>query len=158
MSDIPKSALLLGLSGLVPFLFAAALALMPEPTPPPGEFAWIYPSDAQAIFAAYGTIILCFMSGVLWGFAAQAPKDEAPTAYALSVLPAIYALFFCQPHLFSLSTSNLDTIRNLGIGFIALIALDWVFAQRAMAPLWWMKLRLLLTAIVVICLSIGFFA
>ena len=156
MTTIPRTALWLGLAGLLPFLFAAGLALSPEPDLPPGQFAAIYPSDAKAILTAYGTVILCFMSGVLWGFAAQAPSDDAPLGYVLSVIPALYAFFFCQPHIFSLSPSNLDSIRNLGLGFIGLLALDWVFSTRALAPLWWMRLRLILTSVVVLCLAIGY--
>ena len=158
MTSIPKSALWLGLAGLIPFLFGAGLALSPEPDLPPGQFAFIYPSDAPAILAAYGTVILCFMSGVLWGFAAQGPKDEAPLGYTLSVIPALYAFFFCQPHVFAFTPSNLDSLRNLGIGFVGVLLLDWFFAHRALTPVWWMKLRLLLTAIVILCLSIGYLA
>lgn len=158
VTEIPRSALWLGLAGLVPFVFAAGLSLMPEPDLPPGQFAKLYPTDAQAILAAYGTVILCFMSGVLWGFTAQGPRDEAAMGYSLSVIPALYAFFFCQPHVFALTPSNLDTIRNLSIGFVCLLALDWLFVQRALAPEWWMKLRLLLTGVAVVCLSVGYLA
>lgn len=157
-TTIPRSALWLGLAGLLPFLFAAGLSVMPEPDLPPGEFARIYPTDAQALFAAYGTVILCFMSGVLWGFAAQGPKDDARLGYVLSVIPAIYAFFFCQPHVLSFTPSNLDSIRNLSIGFVGVLILDWVFSRMALTPLWWMKLRVLLTAIVLACLAIGYLA
>ena len=139
MTSIPKSALWLGLAGLLPFLFGAGLALSPEPDLPPGQFASIYPSDAPAILAAYGTVILCFMSGVLWGFAAQGPKDEAPLGYALSVIPALYAFFFCQPHVFAFTPSNLDSLRNLGIGFVGVLVILQpgyaVFAPAAVVPL-----------------------
>ena len=42
---------------------------------------------------AYGTVILAFMSGVLWGFATKAPERQAPVCYALSVIPALWAFF-----------------------------------------------------------------
>lgn len=158
MKDIPRSALWLGFAGLIPFIFAAGLALTPEPELSPGEFAWVYPTDSQAILAGYGTVILSFMSGVLWGFASQAPKDDAPLGYGLSVLPALYVFFFCLPHVFSLSPSNLDSIRNLAIGFIALLLLDAFFSGRALAPVWWLKFRVMLTTVVVVALGIGYFA
>lgn len=155
MTKIPRSALILGLSGLLPFLFAAVLTLTPEPKLPPGQFALIYPTDARAIFAGYGTVILCFMSGVLWGFAAKGPADEQALGYVLSVIPALYAFFFCQPHVFALTPNNLATMRNLIVGFVGLLAFDWYFTTLGSAPQWWMRLRLLLTAIVVVCLLIG---
>jgi hypothetical protein len=41
----------------------------------------------------YGTVILSFMSGVLWGFATKAEGQAAALGYALSVIPALWAFF-----------------------------------------------------------------
>jgi hypothetical protein len=38
------------------------------------------------------------------------------------------------------------------------LALDWMFWKQGLAPEWWMALRVLLTAIVVICLAVVAFA
>lgn len=156
MTQVPRAALFLGLAGLIPFLFGAGLSLMPEPDLPPGQFAWIYPSDAPAILAGYGIVILCFMAGVLWGFAARAAEGPLWLYLSLSVAPALFAFFAASQHLFSLAPSNLDALRNLAIGFAGLLMIDWFFAQRALVPAWWMKLRVLLTVIVVVCLVIGY--
>jgi len=158
MNTIPRSALIFGLTGLIPFLFGAGLALSPEPNPPEGTFARIYPQDAYAILAGYGIVILCFMSGVLWGFAAAGPSEDGPLGYTLSVIPTLFAFFTASQHLFSFAPSNLDALPNLAAGFAGLLVLDWVFARKALTPPWWMKLRLMLTSIVIACLLIGYLA
>src|SRR6056297_1913969 len=71
MTGIPRAPLLLGLAGLLPFLWGAltlyseGAALLTLDTVGPrftGPF----------VMLQYGTIILAFMSGVLWGFATKA--------------------------------------------------------------------------------------
>lgn len=136
--NIPKIPLILGLAGLIPFGFGAALAVFDDA------------SAAQAlgihILLHYGTVILAFMSGVLWGFAAQ--NRGWPMGYGLSVLPALWAFFatFAVPH---------AQLFALGLGFLALLVLDWSFARRALTPPWWMRLRVILTTGVLTCLAIG---
>jgi len=44
---------------------------------------------------------------------------------------------------------------NLIAGFLGLLLLDWHFWRLKLAPAWWMHLRVLLTAVVVICLLSG---
>ena len=39
-------------------------------------------------------------------------------------------------------------------GFLALLGLDFTFFRQSLTPPWWMRLRLLLTAIVVLCLVV----
>ena len=46
---------------------------------------------------------------------------------------------------------------NLMFGFAGLLVLDFAFWRWGLAPEWWMKLRVLLTAIVLICLATGVF-
>ena len=43
-------------------------------------------------------------------------------------------------------------------GFIGLLALDWHFWKTGAAPAWWMRLRVLLTTIVVLALSVELIA
>lgn len=149
MTDIPRAPLLLGLAGLLPFLWGAATYLN---------------DDLQAWGAAqlgprfvgpyiqlfYGSVILSFMSGVLWGFATRASGSQAATGYALSVLPALWAFFMTGGGPVSAGT-------NLIFGFVGLLLLDYAFARWGLTPDWWMRLRVLLTAIVVACLSVGVF-
>ena len=146
MTQIPRSALILGLAGLIPFLWGAATLAFP------GLSAW-----GSGIFGArfvgpfiqlfYGTIILAFMSGVLWGFATKAEGRDATVGYALSVLPALWAFFF-------VGAGPVSAAINLAAGFIGLLALDYVFWRKGLAPPWWMQLRILLTVVVVACLGV----
>jgi len=145
MTDIPKSALVLGLAGLLPFLWGAATVFVP------GLAEWgiraIGPRFAGPyVLLSYGTVILAFMSGVLWGFATKAEGRVAATGYALSVLPALWAFFF-------VGGGPVSAAVYLIFGFIGLLALDWMFWRQGLAPMWWMRLRVGLTAVVVFCLS-----
>ncbi|WP_299025369.1 DUF3429 domain-containing protein [uncultured Sulfitobacter sp.] len=149
MHGIPRSPLLLGLAGLIPFLWGAATVLSPSlndlsATTLGARFTGPY------VQLFYGAIILSFMSGVLWGFATKATGTRATTGYILSVLPALWAFFMTG---FGPNTASL----NLMIGFAGLLVLDTTFFRWGLTPSWWMSLRLLLTAIVLICLTITAF-
>ncbi len=143
MPPIPRPALLLGLAGTLPFLWGALTSVQP------GLAEW--GSDLLGprfvgpyVQVFYGAIILAFMSGVLWGFATKA---EGWSGYVLSVIPALWAFF----------TTGGGAERAAGaliVGFVGLLALDWVFWKRGLAPQWWMGLRVLLTLIVVNALAV----
>ncbi|NNK78941.1 MAG: DUF3429 domain-containing protein [Litoreibacter sp.] len=154
MTRIPRSALVLGLAGVIPFAFAAVLSIAPAPPIGTDSYPLFHPKDAAAILSAYGTVILCFMSGVLWGFAAKGPANRAARGYTLSVLPALYAFFTTTRHVFG-STSDESSIQFLIGGFLGLLVLDFIFWKQGDAPKWWMSLRVLLTALVVTCLFVG---
>ena len=147
MSRIPIAPLMLGLAGLIPFVWGA-LTLLND-----GLAAW----GAQAfgprfvgpyIQLFYGSVILSFMSGVLWGFATRTSGARAATGYVLSVIPALWAFFMTGGGPVSAGT-------NLIFGFAGLLLLDYAFSTWGLTPGWWMRLRMLLTAIVVLCLSVG---
>ena len=147
MHRIPPAPLLLGLAGLIPFIWGAATYLN---------------TDLQAWGAAhlgprfvgpyiqlfYGSVILSFMSGVLWGFATKATGGQAATGYLLSVLPALWAFFMTGGGPVAAGT-------NLIFGFAGLLLLDAAFSHWGLTPPWWMRLRLLLSAVVIGCLAVG---
>lgn len=147
MNRIPNAALILGLLGLLPFLwgvatlYSAALADLGVRILGPR-----FVGPHVQLF--YGTIILSFMSGVLWGFATRAEGQVAATGYALSVLPALWAFFM-------VGGGPVSAAVNLAAGFIALLGLDYMFWKQELAPGWWMSLRILLTIIVVACLGVS---
>ncbi|WP_377510912.1 DUF3429 domain-containing protein [Octadecabacter sp. R77987] len=149
MRAIPRSALILGLLGLLPFLFGAAITLgwlsadMGEPNA--GGYSPIVPTDGRVMMIRYGTIILAFMSGVLWGFATRATGAMQSSGYVLSVIPALWAFLM-------VGGGPVSMASNLLIGFIGLLLLDWHFWRFELAPPWWMHLRVLLTVIVAACL------
>ncbi len=141
---IPRTPLILGLAGLAPFVWGAGtmlsdrLAMWAASTFGP-RFAGPY------IQLAYGTVILAFMAGVLWGFATRARGRVAATGYALSVIPALWAFLF-------VGGGPVSAGIYLMAGFVGILGLDWMFWSQGLAPRWWMRLRLMLTAIVVLCL------
>lgn len=143
-SRIPTSALVLGLAGLLPFVWGAITvysAGMAQLT-----LDWVGPRFiGPYVGLAYGTVILSFMSGVLWGFATKASGSQATTGYALSVLPALWAFFM-------IGGGPVSAGMNLIAGFLALLVLDFAFSQWGLAPRWWLKLRLILTGGVIMCL------
>ena len=136
---IPRTALYLALGGLVPFLVCAGVALS-------GNQVALRGAEDE-IMLRYGIIILAFMSGVLWGFATNASGKMATVAYGLSVLPALWAFF----------TAVGPTPQALGAlipGFYGLLVLDYYFWRAGLAPPWWLRLRLPLTAVVMVTLGI----
>lgn len=142
MTRIPVAALLLGLAGVLPFAWGALSILLPAL----GD--WSYDAlgprlTGRTLLVLYGTIILSFMSGTAWGFATRAEGRHAALLYALSTLPALWALFL-----------GFSTLM-LALGFLALLALDRHAQRAGLAPPWWLRLRLLLTALVVPCLLVG---
>ncbi|WP_395003823.1 DUF3429 domain-containing protein [Cypionkella sp.] len=143
---IPPAALWLGLAGLLPFVWGAASA-QSEPLAAWGLAIAGPRLTGVPLVLGYGVIILSFMSGVLWGFAAKQPKVGA-IYYIFSVLPALWGLFLVGGDLTA-------SFAALGLGYVGLLALDWLFATRGFAPGWWMPLRLLLTSIVLACLTVA---
>ena len=142
---IPRSALLLGLAGLLPFLWGAVTLLSPPLAQ--ATTALVGPRFVGPyVGLSYGTVILSFMSGVLWGFATRAEGTVAATGYALSVLPALWAFFM-------VGGGPTSAAIALIAGFVGLLGLDWLFWNQGLAPAWWMKLRVVLTAGVVLCLA-----
>lgn len=145
MGRIPTSALILGLAGLIPFLWGAANVAYP----PSGGWvgAWLPPMfRGTYVSLTYGVVILSFMSGVLWGFATKAKGGKAAVGYALSVVPALWGFFM-------VNGAPGDAAVNLFAGFAGLLMLDYFFSLQGLAPTWWMRLRVLLTAVVLACLA-----
>ncbi|MCX7302470.1 MAG: DUF3429 domain-containing protein [Rhodobacterales bacterium] len=144
MYRIPIAPLILGLSGLIPF-FWGTLTLYQPGLSDLGN-AWLgsrFIGPYVQLF--YGTLILAFMSGVLWGFATKADPKDAPLCYVLSVLPVLWVFLTTGDGL-------AETAISLMAGFGALLLIDLHFWRRGLTPEWWMSLRLLLSTVVVLCL------
>lgn len=144
MNSIPKSALYLGLAGALPFIWGVLSMLVPD------AGLWVAQNITPRFVGpfvqlSYGTVILAFMSGVLWGFATKAENSRASIGYLLSIIPALWAFLMVGGGPYSAAI-------NLAIGFGGLILLDQLFTNWDLTPPWWMRLRILLTAIVVVCL------
>ncbi|MFY9210199.1 MAG: DUF3429 domain-containing protein [Aestuariivita sp.] len=144
---IPAAPLILGLAGLIPFLWGAATYLI-APLADWGNATLGARFVGPYVQLFYGSVILSFMSGVLWGFATRANGAQAATGYVLSVIPALWAFFMTGGGPVSAGT-------NLIFGFLGLLILDYAFFSWGLTPQWWMRLRILLSAIVIACLSVG---
>lgn len=148
MAQIPRSALILGLAGLIPFLWGAVTQFSDGAAL--WGVAWLGPRFVGPyIGLSYGMVILCFMSGVLWGFATKAEAD-AGRFYALSVIPALWAFFL-------VGDGPVSSAIYLGAGFVGLLILDWQFQAAGLAPRWWMRLRMMLSVVVLACLAVTAF-
>ncbi len=146
MEPIPRSALILGLAGVIPFAWGATSALSPAVSD--WGASWVSPLYLGTyVSLTYGIVILSFMSGVLWGFATKAGGHEASIGYGLSVIPALWAFFM-------VNGDAANAAINLMAGFAALVLLDWYFWKMGTAPDWWLRLRLILTTLVLICLGL----
>ena len=150
MTTIPRPALALGLAGLLPFLWGAATVLSPALA----DWARAALSPRMAgpyVLAAYGIVILSFMSGVLWGFATRAEGRRAAIAYTLSVLPALWAFFM-------VGGGPRPALSALLVGFLFVLVMDQQFSLWGLTPRWWMRLRVTLTVVTMACLGVGLWA
>jgi hypothetical protein len=140
---IPRPALLLGLAGLIPFLWSAATHLFPPFAGWAGQF--LPPMFIGAyVGLTWGTVILSFMSGALWGFAT---RGEAIMPYALSVIPALWVFFM-------VTDASANSTIFLAAGFVGLLLLDAMYTAWGLAPRWWLRLRVMLTVVVLACLAL----
>jgi hypothetical protein len=147
MTEIPRPALLLGLAGVLPFGWGVLTMQIDALSHFTLAFAgsrFIGPS----VQLFYGAVILSFMSGVLWGFSTNSKGKFSIVGYSLSVLPALWAFF-------SVGDRPEQTGQNLIIGFLGLLVIDWFFWSRSFTPIWWMKLRIFLTFLVIPLLAVG---
>jgi hypothetical protein len=150
MTAIPRPVLIFGVAGLIPFLWGALTILQP------GLADWtihaIGPRFAGPyVMLFFGAILLAFMSGILWGFAARLQGAQASAGYALSVIPALWAFF-------TTGGGPIGAGISLMAGFIGLLGIDWFFWRYGVAPGWWLQLRVPLSAVVLACLAVGVFA
>lgn len=145
MTGIPRAAMLLGFAGVLPFLWGVASMIF-EPLQA-FTLATLGPRFVGPfVLLSYGTVILSFMSGVLWGFAAADDGPRAALGYGLSVLPALWAFFF-------VGGGPVSAAIYLIAGYLGVLGIDWLFWKNDLTPKWWMALRIPLTTIVVVCLG-----
>ena len=144
---IPTGALILGLSGVLPFAWGAVTLLSEE--------AFNFGIEnfgarfvGPLIQLSYGVIILCFMSGVLWGFATKMDEKNGSLGYILSVLPALWAFL-------SMGRGPISDTISLIVGFLAVLLIDRHFYLLKLTPLWWMNLRTPLPCLVISLLGLG---
>ncbi|WP_439103717.1 DUF3429 domain-containing protein [Celeribacter marinus] len=154
-TGVPRQAALLTGLGVLPFAWGALLSFSGsgDAAREAGSYPVFITSDGLEILLIYGLIILNYMAGCLWAFAAKSERTQ-PHHYVLAVVPALYVLFTVGPSLFDRAFHD-GALLALILGFTGLLALDFWFQREGLAPVWWMKLRLPVTVAVVVCLTLG---
>ena len=147
ISKIPTGALILGLSGVTPFAWGA-VTLISEEAFNFGIENFGARFVGPLIQLSYGVIILCFMSGVLWGFATKMDEKNGSLGYVLSIVPALWAFL-------SMGRGPVSDTISLIVGFLAVLLIDKHFYLLKLTPLWWMNLRIPLTFLVISLLGLG---
>lgn len=142
---IPIPALILGASGLIPFLFGAAAL-------------WVAPHEWRAdilrLLFVYGAVILTFTGAVHWGLALRPSAGENSRLWqrlSLSVVPALVAW---------LSFSQIPVMAfGILIGaYLGQYLLEVIAVRFGWAPAWYLRLRSGLTGVAIVCLFAGLFA
>ena len=134
--NIPKTALILGLAGVLPFLVFGLLAITLG-----GEI--VTSKQADMFLIGYGAIILSFMAGVRWGLALTAHhEDDQAVQLAASIVPPLIAWTACfLPFAYGLPL--------LTFSHLALAVWDIRGMHNGRGPVWYAKLRMVLASLVV---------
>lgn len=135
---VPPAAAWLGGFGLLPFVAGAALVVGSDVT-------WV-----MHALRYYAAVILSFMGGVHWGlaiadFGGGADRSSSWMRLGGSVLPALFAWL-------GLLLLPVPGLLVTAAAFAILLLGDLLAVRKGMAPLWYARLRLPLTAVVVVCL------
>lgn len=145
IDNIPKPALLLGWAGVLPFAGMSLALLLGFPSPG---------IRLESLLVSYAAIILSFMGGVHWGLAMKSLDDDgfAGSAwhYLLGVIPALVGCTAVAIEAYAFAI--------LSVAFFALLFLDMAWASGRCAPAWYGRLRLQLTATVLLCLGVAWSA
>ena len=154
MKDIPRAAFWMGYAGLIPFVFGALVAMGAiVPFFDPRAFGFLSGPDrlfGLEILVRFGTIVACFMAGILWGFATH-EKVRTWMVYPCSIAPALWVFF-------TVRGITQDSISALIGAFILVLLVDLWFHRLELVPNWWFALRVPLTLLVIACLAFGYVA
>ncbi len=135
---IPLSALLLGIAGLIPFIGSSILIVWAP------DFLSLGSGLLHMVLVTYAALIASFLGGVRWGNALNR-SEHRHREFIIAVLPSLVswlALVTPRPY---------DLMMLIGT-FLALGVSDVGLVLSGGAPRWYGKLRVGLTAIVVLSL------
>ena len=134
----------LALSGVIPFVAMALwfwLGKLPLGMAFNSTFSW-----------AYGPIILSFMAAVQWGAALAASGEKQQHRwYAFSVLPALVGWFALAVYL---DGHVIPATLMVFAGFVVVFFGDDKATKQGLLPAWYLRLRIVLTALVLPLLAI----
>ena len=132
-NQVPISAIVLGVAGLIPFLGFAALAVSGTD----GGLSSIGLSP-RTILSAYGAVIASFLGGIRWG--AAAARNAGNGDYVVAILPSLVAWA-------ALAAPAPWDLRVLGALVLAWGLVDQDLHRRGLTPLWLGRLRLVLSGV-----------
>jgi hypothetical protein len=132
----------LGYAGLIP---AVVLSLWLFGIP--DDHPWR--AQTIALLTGYAAVVLSYLGGIRWGVALSEPGEDAGRVFGISVLPALggWAAFFIPPPY---------SFVLLAVAFAAHGAWDTLSAQQGRMPDWFARLRMQLTAGIVVTMIIAF--
>jgi hypothetical protein len=134
---VARLAILVGIAGLIPFIaMIAGLFSMPQ-----------HSVALVGYFYLYSAGILAFMAGVYWPIAMQLDNCCYPVSPLVTML--LSQVFFVSAGIGLLLPTS-GQILLYTIAYLALYLVDarWM---RVYWPAWYLRLRLLLTSVVVVC-------
>jgi hypothetical protein len=138
-SQIPSSALVLGLAGLIPFVVCALSLWVAVPQLPA--------ADGLRVGMFYGAVILSFLGGIRWGVAIPSATAESQTLdFSLSMMGSLAGWV-------SLLLSPLLGLSLLIAAFLLQSLWDVLSVERGRLPQWFGRLRMILTIGAVISLA-----
>ncbi len=133
MQSVPALPRWLGLAGLLPQFTCVAVLYA-------GPAEWR--EAALAIAFAYAALILSFLGGMWWGIAAAAPAAQRRKAlgwlWIAAVLPSLVALACFLPWALDWAWPE-PSLVMLGGALLVTLGVDAKLS--ALAPRWWMTLR-----------------
>ena len=144
MNKIPRTPLILGAGGSIPFIVLAVML-------------WALPSDYSSAtlkwLLAYSAIILTFVGALHWGVALVHPEmggRERGMLMGWSVVPALVAwiAIFLPP---------LAGTGVLALMFVVQLVADHKLVAHFPITPWFLRLRRRLTLVAVICLALAVF-
>lgn len=137
MIAVARLAILFGIAGLIPFIaMVAGLFFMPQ-----------HSVALMGYFYLYSAGILAFMAGVYWPIAMQLDNCCYPVSPLVTML--LSQVFFVAAGIGLLLPTS-GQILLYTIAYLALYLVDarWM---RVYWPAWYLRLRLVLTSVVVAC-------
>jgi len=140
---VPLAAKWLGATGALPFLALMILIVLGTP-------AWT--GWATQALAFYGALILSFLGGVQWGLAIGAGKPVSDSVLArrlaISVLPSLigWAALLMPLQL---------ALLLMAASFALVLSFDLQASAKGDAPVWYPKLRVPLSVVVITTLLVG---
>ena len=139
MQSVPALPRWLGLAGLLPQFTCVAVLYA-------GPAEWR--EAALAIAFAYAALILSFLGGMWWGIAAAAPAAQRRKAlgwlWIAAVLPSLVALACFLPWALDWAWPE-PSLVMLGGALLVTLGVDAELG--ALAPRWWMTLRVPLSTV-----------